>query len=174
MSNNATFIVENSLKNIKKLVVEVIENSDTIVDSFQLVQGTLENTEKENRKLTLEIDGLKQDKIMLEKTIEDNKLMVEMYNKRSKELDERVKSFEQSNQKLESERKDLLKQLYAFAVSFGSACTSLENKPSHVLTAMGLNDAELKSCIRFSFGKYTTDVEIESLIQAIKKIYQNE
>ena len=69
---------------------------------------------------------------------------------------------------------DLLKQLYAFAVSFGSACTSLENKPSHVLTAMGLNDAELKSCIRFSFGKYTTDVEIESLIQAIKKIYQNE
>jgi cysteine desulfurase len=44
--------------------------------------------------------------------------------------------------------------------SAGSACTSRENKPSHVLKAMGLTDDQARSSLRFSFSKYNTVEEI--------------
>lgn len=50
-------------------------------------------------------------------------------------------------------------------VSAGSACSSHEAKPSHVLTAMGLSRDEARSAIRFSFSKYNTTEEIESAAQ---------
>jgi cysteine desulfurase len=56
------------------------------------------------------------------------------------------------------------------AVSTGSACTSAENKPSHVLTAMGLSKENAERCIRFSLGKYTTPADIQSTIEIIKQI----
>ncbi|MGO1304815.1 MAG: aminotransferase, partial [Sphingomonas parapaucimobilis] len=40
-------------------------------------------------------------------------------------------------------------------------------RPSHVLTALGLNDREAKASIRIGFGRYTTEAE---LIQAIDRI----
>ena len=69
---------------------------------------------------------------------------------------------------------DLLKALSNFAVAFGSACTSSSNKASPVLTAMGLSEEEAKSCIRFSFGKFTTPQEVELLISTVKKMYAHE
>ena len=69
---------------------------------------------------------------------------------------------------------DLLRHLHRFAVAFGSACNSASASPSHVLTAMGLSEKEASSCIRFSFGKFTTSDEVEKLIDAIKLIYSNE
>lgn len=50
-------------------------------------------------------------------------------------------------------------------VAAGSACSSHEAKPSHVLTAMGLSRDEARSSIRFSFSKYNTTEEIESAAQ---------
>lgn len=50
------------------------------------------------------------------------------------------------------------------AVATGSACTSAENRPSHVLTAMGLSREQAESSIRFSLGKDTTRAEIDELI----------
>jgi cysteine desulfurase len=52
------------------------------------------------------------------------------------------------------------------AVSNGSACTSESIEPSHVLIAMGLNEKNAFSCIRFSFGKYNTKAEVKIVIDA--------
>lgn len=60
------------------------------------------------------------------------------------------------------------------AVSSGSACTSSDPDPSHVLLAMGLSDADAKSSIRFSLGRSTTKQDIDRVItvfeEKIKKL----
>lgn len=58
------------------------------------------------------------------------------------------------------------------AVATGSACTSAENLPSHVLTAMGLTRDLAEKSIRFSFGKYTTKEEINEVIKMIKSLFK--
>ena len=58
------------------------------------------------------------------------------------------------------------------AVATGSACTSAENLPSHVLTAMGLTKDLAEKSIRFSFGKYTTKKEIDEVIKLITELIQ--
>jgi cysteine desulfurase len=60
---------------------------------------------------------------------------------------------------------NLIQKIPTIAVAMGSACTSATIEPSHVLKAMGLNDNDAQSSIRFSLGKYTTDVEITEVIK---------
>lgn len=64
--------------------------------------------------------------------------------------------------------------LRGVAVSTGSACSAGAVNPSHVLEAMGLDAARVKSAIRFSFGKNNTEEEVdltfEYLKQAVAKI----
>lgn len=47
------------------------------------------------------------------------------------------------------------------AVSSGSACTSATLSASHVLKAMGLEDADALASVRFSLGRFTTDEEVQ-------------
>lgn len=56
------------------------------------------------------------------------------------------------------------------AVSNGSACTSASVEPSHVLSAMGLDETAAFSSIRFSLGKYNTKKEIDVVISAVKNV----
>ena len=51
--------------------------------------------------------------------------------------------------------------------SAGSACASGSGRPSHVLRAIGLSDAEAKSSIRLGFGRYTTPQDVETAAAAI-------
>jgi len=55
----------------------------------------------------------------------------------------------------------LISNVRELAFSAGSACASGSGRPSHVLKAIGLSDAEARSSIRLGFGRYTTEQEIE-------------
>ena len=55
-----------------------------------------------------------------------------------------------------------------FSVSTGSACNSEIVSPSHVLIAMGLDNYNANKSIRFSFGKQTTQEEINKVLELIK------
>ena len=46
--------------------------------------------------------------------------------------------------------------------STGSACTSAEPHPSHVLLAMGLSDKQVRESLRFSLSRYTTPDEVDA------------
>lgn len=59
------------------------------------------------------------------------------------------------------------------AVSNGSACTSASIEPSHVLTAMGLDEVAAFSSIRFSIGKFNTKKEMDMVIDSVKNIVSN-
>ena len=61
----------------------------------------------------------------------------------------------------------LISDLRDIAFSAGSACASGSGRPSHVLRALGLGDAEARSSIRIGFGRYTTEDE---LLHAIDRI----
>jgi cysteine desulfurase len=51
--------------------------------------------------------------------------------------------------------------------SAGSACASGSGRPSHVLRAIGLSDAQAKSSIRLGWGRYTTAQDIERAAELI-------
>jgi len=61
----------------------------------------------------------------------------------------------------------LTSELRDIAFSAGSACASGSGRPSHVLRAIGLSDAQARSSIRLGFGRYTTE---EELVIAIERI----
>ncbi|MFT4018890.1 MAG: IscS subfamily cysteine desulfurase [Agriterribacter sp.] len=56
------------------------------------------------------------------------------------------------------------------AVSSGSACTSANPEPSHVLKAMGVADESAKNSIRFGLGRFTTEEEINFAIEEVSRI----
>ena len=61
----------------------------------------------------------------------------------------------------------LLADLRDIAFSLGSACASGSGRPSHVLRAIGLSDAQARGSIRLGFGRYTRE---EELVDACRRI----
>ena len=60
--------------------------------------------------------------------------------------------------------------LEGIAVSAGSACHAGTTKPSRVLLALGVAPADARSTLRFSFGRTTTDEEIDRLLEAVPRL----
>ena len=61
----------------------------------------------------------------------------------------------------------LLVGLKEVAVASGSACTSADPKPSHVLLAMGRNKELANASIRFSLGRTNTPQDVETVADAV-------
>lgn len=62
---------------------------------------------------------------------------------------------------------------YGICASSGSACTSGSLEPSHVLRSMGVPFTAIHGSIRFSLSRYTTEEEIDRVIQVMPGIIMN-
>ncbi len=68
----------------------------------------------------------------------------------------------------------LMSSLKSIAVSSGSACSTAEPEPSHVLRAMGVSDSLSRASLRFGLSRYTTEAEIDvavaEVVQAVRRL----
>jgi cysteine desulfurase len=62
----------------------------------------------------------------------------------------------------------LIMSLKDLAVSSGSACTSASLEPSYVLRALGLKDELAHSSLRFAFGRFTTEEDVDFAIKQLR------
>ncbi len=60
--------------------------------------------------------------------------------------------------------------LAGFAASSGSACTSGDTEPSHVLLALGLERHVAQGSLRLTVGRATTDADVDALLEALPPI----
>jgi cysteine desulfurase len=60
--------------------------------------------------------------------------------------------------------------LEGIAVSTGSACSEGNVDPSHVLLAMGLSKQQASSSIRFSFGRFNQEKDVDRVLEVLPGI----
>lgn len=63
----------------------------------------------------------------------------------------------------------ILSENYGIALSSGSACNSHKKSLSHVLTAIGLNEKEVRSSVRISLGPMNSESDIRFLVEKMKQ-----
>ena len=68
------------------------------------------------------------------------------------------------------EGESLLMGINDVAVSSGSACTSASLEPSYVLKALGAGDDLAHSSIRFGLGRWTTDEEVDYVVERLTTV----
>ena len=56
------------------------------------------------------------------------------------------------------------------SISNGSACTSATYEPSHVLTAMGLDDERRQGAVRLSWGPKSPPVDSERFLASLRRL----
>ena len=74
---------------------------------------------------------------------------------------------------LEGEALVIAMDLKGIAVSGGSACHSGKTEPSHVLMAMGLDNARARASLRFSLLKTVTEEQIDHVLKIVPDAVQN-
>jgi cysteine desulfurase len=67
------------------------------------------------------------------------------------------------------EGESLMLGLEPVCVASGSACNSTSGEPSHVLRSLGRSDVEAQSAVRFSFGRSTTETDIDFAIERYRQ-----
>jgi cysteine desulfurase len=79
-------------------------------------------------------------------------------------------SFDASRYPMEGEMLVTNMDLEGISVSSGSACTSGSVQPSHVLLAMGRDEATAKATLRFSFGSTNAAEDVNVVFDALKRV----
>ena len=57
------------------------------------------------------------------------------------------------------------------AISSGSACSSVDPRPSHVLTAIGSSESQARRSLRFGIGRFTTAKDIDDAVAMLTQAY---
>jgi cysteine desulfurase len=57
-----------------------------------------------------------------------------------------------------------------FSVSSGSACTSGDTEPSHVILALGIDRETAKGSLRVTVGRSTTEADVDSFLAALPQV----
>ncbi|HOW71124.1 MAG TPA: aminotransferase class V-fold PLP-dependent enzyme [Phycisphaerae bacterium] len=73
---------------------------------------------------------------------------------------------------LEAEAVLMLLSNHRICASSGSACGSGSLSPSHVLTAMGLDERVVHGAVRFSLSRFNTDQEIDRVLEVVPSIIE--
>ena len=66
----------------------------------------------------------------------------------------------------------LLAGLSDVAVSSGAACTSARQESSHVLRALGVDEALARASIRFGLGRFNTEAEVDRVADALRALVE--
>jgi cysteine desulfurase len=61
----------------------------------------------------------------------------------------------------------LMMSMRDLAVSSGSACTSANPEPSHVLRALGLDDDATRASLRFGLGRFNSEEEVDFAVETV-------
>lgn len=71
------------------------------------------------------------------------------------------------------EGESLLLALQPLCVASGSACNAQSREPSHVLRALGRTDRQAQSAIRFSFGRETSESDVDAAIHGYRQAVEH-
>jgi len=71
------------------------------------------------------------------------------------------------------EGESLMMGIKEIACSSGSACTSASLEPSYVLKGLGVGDELAHSSLRLSFGRWTTEEEVDFAVESIAKAVEH-
>lgn len=73
---------------------------------------------------------------------------------------------------IESEAMLMLLDQRGICCSAGSACTTGQHEPSHVLRAMGCDDTRARGTLRFSFGRFNTMEQVRQAIEVLPEVVE--
>lgn len=135
------------------------ENLASIVGLSEAMKETAENLENDNKKVC----SLSK-KIM---NALDNENNVALNGDRIKRIPSILNySFEG----IESESLVLRLDLKGIACAAGSACTSGDSAPSHVIMSLGATEKRARGSLRISLGRYNNEEEIDYFIKTLKML----
>lgn len=66
----------------------------------------------------------------------------------------------------------LMMNMDGIAVSSGSACTSANPEPSHVLRGIGMSEDATRSSLRFGIGRFNTEADVDTAIDTVRQAVQ--
>lgn len=139
------------------------ENVAQIVGLGKAIELVYKEFEDYNKKLKHNRDYLID---MLKENFEDFKINGDLKSRLAGNINISFKNIDGS---------ELLFKLdeYGICASAGSACSTSNPVPSHVLTAIGLNKELINGTLRISLGKDNTKEDIDFFIHKLKKIIKN-